>query len=410
MKQVLPPMENDPRYRTGQIIDTVVRQIEKHLPAARGLILTGSTARGESTAIVDSEGVSWFSDVELLVVIKDKRSVKNVLPTLKQIRVRTQDHLAQEGILVSIELTPAPEDYFCMIQPHLFGYELLLHGKQLFGAENYLALIPRFEPSEIPREDAWRLLSNRMVEWLDLLVNKDTLSAELGFYTLTKQYLDLITSLSIFAGFYRASYRERAAQADQLKTWLEQYLPSLPGSGLLEASAIAAGFKANPDADEFRWLREGENANLRSRLKPAGMEWLQDSLPLITATAWTWELSQISGRQIPHADGALQALRSNQRWKDWILGWGRIAARPRLRTGTIFFRRMPFLAPQGTPRNLVYVCTEQLLKAHGQQDQEVLSWVRNHLPAPREDSRIDWDTLTSQCVSNWRMFVRMTQT
>ena len=410
MKQALPSIENDPRYRTGQIINTVVEQTEKHFPAARGLILTGSTARGESTAIVNSEGVSWLSDVELLVVVKDRSVIRDVLPTLKQIRMLTEDHLAQAGIIVSIELTPAPEDYFHRIRPHLFGYELLLHGKQLVGTEDYLALIPRFEPSEIPREDAWRLLSNRMVEWLDLLVNKDTLSAQLEFYTLTKQYLDLITSLSIFAGLYKASYKERAAQADQLKKWLGQHLPSLPGSGLLEASAIAADFKANSDADEFRWLRDGEKADLRSRLKLAGMEWLQDGLPLITATAWTWELAQISGRQIPHADGALQALRGNQRWKDWMLGWGRIVARPHLRTGTLFFQRMPFLAPQGTPRNLVYVCAEQLLRTHGKRDQEVLSWVRNHLPAPRDDSRIDWDTLTIQCVSNWRMFVRMTQT
>ena len=403
-------MPHEPSLRVKEVIDAVTRQVTGRLPAARALILTGSTARGEATLISTAGGIQWLSDAEFLVVVKDMNELRAAPVRLMDLAAQIEDRLADAGVQVSVELTPAPEKYFRSIRPHLFAYELIRHGKQLCGTTDYLAQIPRFSRTEIPREDAWRLLSNRIVEWLSVLTETDALPLERQFYSLVKKYLDLTTSLSIFSAGYEASYRERAMAADRTAAWLEENLPELLDQGFLKASSIAADFKASPQTEAYDWLWKGTAVNLRSRLESVGWEWLYDRLPAMVTTAWRWELAQISERPVRNRGDALRALRSVQTWRSWLLGWGRIAARPWLRAGSVFFPRAPFLAPLGTPRNLVYICAEQLLEGHGKQDREMLSWVGRHLPAVFGDSREDWESLARQCIRNWRAFLRMTQT
>ena len=70
-------------------------------------------------------------------------------------------------------------------------------GTALFGERDYLSLLPKMHPWDIPDEDAWRLLSNRMVEWLALQLNAGGEPVKAQFYRIAKQYLDLVTALSL---------------------------------------------------------------------------------------------------------------------------------------------------------------------------------------------------------------------
>src|SRR5204862_702462 len=84
-------------------------------------------------------------------------------------------------------------------------------GQAIWGDAGALALIPDFSPSEIPLEDGWRLLCERIVEQLSvadqLLEWRPTLSAEAHYQTV-KLYLDMATSFLLFSGVYAATCRE----------------------------------------------------------------------------------------------------------------------------------------------------------------------------------------------------------
>jgi hypothetical protein len=82
----------------------------------------------------------------------------------------------------------------------------------VWGEPDILSLIPSFTAADIPLEDAWRLLANRMVEQLEATAGIKTFAGnapERLRYLTVKLYLDMATSLLLFAGTYAPAYRER---------------------------------------------------------------------------------------------------------------------------------------------------------------------------------------------------------
>jgi len=386
-------------------IAEVARLVRREYPAARALILTGSAARGEATLLRTPSGIRWLSDLELLAVVANSADLQREVQTLNSLSARIGRSLQQAGVQVSVELTPAPERYFSLIRPHLFGCELLAHGKQLYGAEDYLARIPRFGASQIPKEDGWRLLSNRMVEWLDFMRRSSSMPPDEQLYILAKQYLDLATSLSIFSGDYAASYRERAQQLGSLARWISSEGPELPVDRFVEAVRLATDFKLGGDAARG-WFRDPGSADLRSGLEEPAWARLLEDLPMMLVTAWRWEIRALCGRTVSAPADTVGALRRLYGWRQKLRGWATLVLRPHLRSDGALFSRIGRLFPLGTPRTLVYVCAQQLLEQSRRRDPQALAWVKRHLPVIYGECSHDWDALAGQCVRNWQQFLR----
>lgn len=388
----------------GEIVHEVAAQVKVDYPGGHALILTGSAARDEATYLETSRGTLWLSDLEFLVVVPNSADPARELFALDALAGRIAQSLQEAGVTVSVELTPTFERYFPAVRPHLFGYELRTHGKQLYGEHKYLNEIPRFDWREIRLPDAWFLLSNRMLEWLDFLLHGHAQPAAQQFYVLTKLYLDLATSLSFFSGHYHPTYRGRAAVAGEIAAWSESQGAPLPAGPFAEAVRIASEFKTAPQAIYDRLLRNG-GGDLYGALERGGWSWICEQLRPMMMDAWRWELSRLAGRPINGADSALRAMRKVYSRKHRAAGWVRMLQRPHFRAGGAFFSRAPRLAPLGPPRALVYACAETLLQFQSSRDPLLLDWVRKRLPVLYTDCGT-WDGLAAQCVRNWKVFLR----
>lgn len=375
-------------------IAEVARLVRQEYPAARALILTGSAARGEATLLRTTSGIRWLSDLELLAVVPDSADLQQEVRRLNSLSAQIGRRLEETGVRVSVELTPAPERYFSLIRPHLFGYELLTHGKQLHGAEDYLLRIPRFGAHQIPKEDGWRLLSNRMVEWLDFTCRSSGMVPEEQLYGVAKQYLDLATSLSIFSGHYAASYRERAQRLESLARWISAEGLPLPADRFIEAVKIATDFKLAPGA------AGGDGP------QPHTWAWLREQLPTMLACAWRWEICALSGRTVRTPDDAIGALGRVYGWRQKLRGWASLVLRPHLHSGGALWPQIGRLFGLGTPRALVYVCAQQLLEQSRRREPEALVWVERHLPVIYGQCGHEWEALAGQCVRNWQQYLR----
>jgi hypothetical protein len=181
-----------------------------------GLILTGSVARGEGTMVLDRGGISrWLSDIEFQVVLDGDQSVhlNEVDATLNSLqRAINIDPLNfRRGIKVSF--TSILADQIARLRPSIFAREMLEHGKLVWGQPERVQ-VPiwwREGRKEIPYLDAFRLLSNRIIQQVDARFRwqYSDESATQAPYTLSKFWIELVTSLSVFIGCYRTSYRER---------------------------------------------------------------------------------------------------------------------------------------------------------------------------------------------------------
>ena len=385
-------------------IASVAEMVREAYPQGKGLIVTGSAARGEATIVATRTGVQWLSDLEFLVVARDSAHMGAEERALDSLASEISGRLEASGVHVVVELTAVYARYFPSIRPHLFGYELRECGRQLFGDEEYLQCIQAFHWRQIPREDAWRLVSNRMVEWLDYLLTPKRLSLPQQFYLLVKQYLDLATSLSLFSGHYSPGYRTRAGALEGIAVWIKHEGLGLEVGRLMEAVRIATDFKLAPPS-QFEVLWDSEAGDLAIALDKLGYRWLYDELPVTLSAVWNWEArhvgSSVEVKAGKTADpGQIYGLKHRAR------AWARLLWHAQGDARSSALRRLPRLFLKGTPRSLIYGCTARLLGSRDACDPGTALWVRRHLPVTFGDCGEEWTDLSGQCVKAWSVFLR----
>ncbi len=387
----------------ADIIQNVAAELACRVPAAfprcLALIMTGSAARQEATIVLRPEGILWLSDLELLVVMPDSTDLRAAGRDLDALSDDIAADLRSQGVTVKLELTTAPERYFSRIRPHLFGYELKHCGRQIFGTVKYLERIPAFHWRQIPTEDIWRLVSNRMVEWLDCLLSAPHLTPAAQFYVAAKSYLDLLTALTLAAGCYAPAYAARFRERRIAVDWARRNGCDLP-PGFDSALEIAFRYKLNPEAGfGFLWTaRDGCFPDLLSR---HGLRHFYDELFAAFRAVRSLLLTPASDRTDkvpapPHAHDLNARIRG---WARLILCSGDLPRKVWLGRAARLFR-------SGSPRSLTYACAARLLDPLISRTSETLAWVQRHLPVPADRTPADWSKLASMTVEFWRRYLR----
>jgi hypothetical protein len=191
------------------------------------LVLTGSAARGEATIGKTEEGWKLSGDVEFLVVV-GRTSERADSRAVAQIKQQAAKKLRTQGVDVAIDIAVATPSYFQALPPHIFSNELRSCGKIVAGDLTVLGLIPKIAAQEISREDAWRLLCNRMIEQLSFVNDLENSTTELTprlHYATVKLYLDMATSYLVFTGHYAPTYQERAVRLTALAAQSKERAP-----------------------------------------------------------------------------------------------------------------------------------------------------------------------------------------
>jgi hypothetical protein len=179
-----------------------------------GIILTGSLSRAEGTLTRDSDGkVRWLSDVECLVVFQDDCSIsREVRAALENAAQGLTDRSRAQATGLKVQLSAIRARSIVTMRPSIFKCELLQHGKLIWARSPGVPLTcDRETDAVIPRQDALRLLSNRVMELIPprLKLADGAQDNDLA-YALNKFWLDAGTSLSVFLNCYQPNYAERS--------------------------------------------------------------------------------------------------------------------------------------------------------------------------------------------------------
>lgn len=179
-----------------------------------GIILTGSLSRGEGSLTRDCDGkVRWLSDVECLVAFEDDCPIsREVRAALEDAAQRLTDRSHAQATGPKIQLTAIRASSIATMRPSIFKRELLQHGKLIWTRSPGVFLACDSESdAAIPRQDALRLLSNRIMELIPpRLKLADGTPDNAPAYALNKFWLDAGTSLSVFLNCYQPNYAERS--------------------------------------------------------------------------------------------------------------------------------------------------------------------------------------------------------
>ena len=373
----------------------------------RAVVLTGSVARNEGTFVASTDGVNLLGDAEFFVVFHDAFPLPRSAD-LKVLEEQVEERLRRRRLVANISLSGVQSRYFRGVRPSIFGYELRTCGEVVWGDRDVLRLIPAFGEDEIPLEDGWRLLANRLVEQLegfdDLSSGRPILSAETHYRTV-KLYLDMGTSLLVFSGKYAPTYAERAKALSVLADAIGE-TPAFPLARFAQDVAAMTRWKLGSAPPELTSARE---------FWERAVEYAEQ--------LWCWELARLTGR--PADAGVTDLFRTwlqRQPLAARVRGWLYVARREGLRAGFARCPRWLSSAMIGSPRYLVYSIAAPLVfslrHVNGKRDTvklnsgtpDRLTRLPVSFPVHARANGLDADVVAKLLLENYRQFLVETRT
>jgi predicted nucleotidyltransferase len=403
----LAPLEVTRRETNQEIVAETVRAcLERYGSRVQAVILTGSVARGEATIVVSGGLRRVLGDADFLVVF-GRQAKLPAAAEVDSIAKSATESLERQSITCAVHIAAVRPRYLVRLPAHIFSYELRHASRVVMGDESILRLVPAFSPAQIDREDAWRLLSNRLIEWLEAREKSasraDSPSIDLSYATV-KLWIDSATSLLVFLGEYEPGYAARAARLATLKSDSTAALPfsfAEFGAGVAEATS----WKLRPEtfaADSFGWSFCEEARRFAVRL-------------------WRWELAQMTGQNTSLPPLTLCGAFSRRLpRKKRLRGWLSVARQAGSVTAWHHRRRWSRLSREGSPRHWLYaVAAECAIREEECATQPAGSspagpWAQTlhgFLPIPDRASGTEgeWGALVRDLAWNYHEFVERTR-
>lgn len=341
LNPVIPHMSRIPNSEVvSKISDIVARECLTVFGSRLiSVILTGSAARGEATIVGSRDGWKILGDAEFLVVLHRAEGATNSR-SAEAVKRESAEKLHLQGIEVSISLGLVSVSYLKGLPAYIFSYELRERGRVICGNPQILDVIPKFAASAISREDAWRLLCNRLIEQLALVGDLERTPQQLTdglHYATVKLYLDMATSYLVFAGAYEPTYRGRAERLSILASHSDDGAP-FP----------LKDFEARI-ADCTSWKLGGaEDGRDRS------VQFWREAVSF-AHQLWRWEIMQMTGASENSSDSDLwTTLAAAITLSERIRGWLSVTKRSSVAEVFRNFPRWLKLGRRATPRYWIY--------------------------------------------------------
>jgi hypothetical protein len=398
-------IDDQTRHRLGSVIceETCRACQNRFAPELKSLVLTGSLARDEAT--FSKEGAdSWsvLGDAEFLLIFKESAPLPS-RASLETVRRHVERLLRNRSLTCQIGLSAAHPAYLSKLRPHIYAYELRELGRALWGDAEILSLIPEFSPSEIPLEDAWRLLCNRMIEQLAGVERLATGSSALDpqvHYRTVKLYLAMATSFLLFSGYYAPTYREGSERLLKLAINRREGEQPFPLRDFAKRVEVCT-----------RWKLSGDGPS------EIGRSGFAESALTYAWSLWRWELASLTGAgyQLDHAGLMRHGFRL-QPLSDRLRGWSYVLRRCGWHRSWSQWPRWGRLCLRASPRLWIYAAASELFSAlpqlldGGAEPARSVDWhaVDGWLPIRTNGppgATAPWQLLASNIVRNYRDFL-----
>jgi len=398
-----------------QILATTVENVLACSPAAPpAVVVGGSVGREEHTILLQDGCARVLGDAEFFLICSTRQATRQFSSILDSLADEIEAQLADRSIDCRITCSAMSLDILRKMSPHILALELRQTGKVLWGDPKTLELIPPFSLTSIPKWDAWRSVSNRMIEqldYVDALWNGDrSRLVELVYWTLKIQ-LELATLVLLFSGVYRPTYRERAEELERLHATLD----GVPWAATLANRVVACTeFKLKPNSSSsYAGFFSGAWETARELTFARG-EFLA-VLGLLRGV-WLWGAEQLIGRELEQGAQPLDvgleiALRQDWRWR--ARGWARLGLTDRDWLTTQGWGRFLRLSLHGSPRFLLYAVSaalyfagEDWLTGEARSANQISARALRYLPFAREQRTLDWLQASRIVVGAWNHFLR----
>jgi len=387
-----------------------------NLEIIRALILTGSFARGEGSILKLSEqSYKILGDIEFLAVLNYRSDLEYIQKSIINSQEVFKEKLKRERIECKVEVTPALPRFFKGLRPRIFDYELLQHGKTIWGERAYLDNIPRFSPKNISKVDPIYLLFNRIVEQLALLLviqdEKDANPID-SIYQMAKVYIDLATSILAYKGNFEDTYLNRSKRFGELLCSHVLGNEEEVADHIAEKVAYWTEVKLRPKLEHFipASILNKDKKYPNSHLL---FQWMQ--VAQIVRSILSWEICDYL--HLPETTDLEKILWSfsksfkiTHRIKEWI----KFQINPKVPSNEKSLKRTVRLLRKGSPRTLIYFCSallyfdiaEKIANGGNMNTWRIDSSIKAFIPTGPENKETTPFDLIRHLLRDWELYLR----
>jgi hypothetical protein len=327
----------------GIMSDSVALLLDSVGPdTVESVILTGSVARGEASLLPTPDGFRLLGDVEFMVIYRPTDDWSAVRRRAEELGRRATEEIGEGGRRAVIEFGAGSLEYLRRnIRPAIFSYDLVRHGKVVWGRPDILAEVAPFDTADIPPEDAVALVMNRIVE---LMAVRDAMrrpgnTVDTGYHVV-KVILDLAGAALAFTGRYVSSYGARRAAFESLLHAMADLRSTLP--------------------EPMRFVHDLSRAiDAKREPTPERLAGLADAATVARVTAWSkalwlWQMRRLLRRPSGRFPELLDGYLARERFATRIRQWAKFALHPFRPQGAFAPARAARLLFQGSPHALTY--------------------------------------------------------
>ncbi|MGH9449097.1 MAG: hypothetical protein ACRD11_01000, partial [Terriglobia bacterium] len=327
-----------------------------------------------------------------------------------------ENQLAPQSVRCSIDLAAVHPEFLRRLKPHIFAYELRACGNVVWGDQQILSLIPEFSGADIPLEDAWRLLCNRMIEHLEVateLAGRPEALTRSVRYRTVKLYLDMATSFLVFAGAYEPTYRGRAERLNALAADAQ----TADGAPF----ALSEFSRRVSACTNFKLQANWDDPISGTGDRAFGITFWQEAVTH-TRLLWRWELARLAGKR----SGSLSDQDMMKTWmkiqplKDRVRGWAHVLRKSGWHHSWRAWPRWLRLGSHASPRYCVYAAASELFfqlpavlgcvapPDVGEDWGELRSWLPLH-DQSLKPMDAGWDQVAAEIIVNYKQFLTDTR-
>jgi hypothetical protein len=326
------------------------------------VLVVGGLSRGEASVLRDDGRLCLLGDVDMLLVLRRPTDWRRARKLALDIGRRATRDLGDDARAATIDYGLTHTEHLRSgIRPSIFAFDLRQHGIVTWGDPDLLVRMPSIDASGIPRDDALRLVMNRILEWL--LLGRSGIASEDGgprrAYRVVKIVLDVAGAALAFAGEYEPLYaRREAALARLLRS--NDSLRQAIGSpeAFMRALALAVRAKVRPGGELLAQAGSPEFIE-------AALGWAE--------AIWTWQMRTVSGLEGAGFRELVDRYLAGESPLQRMIGWAKFyrhPLRPNDAPGPLGMGRRLFVA---SPQRLTYAAA---LLLHGGLRRQRSDWMR----------------------------------
>ncbi|MBN2654302.1 MAG: hypothetical protein JXR79_04210 [Nitrospirae bacterium] len=359
------------------------------------VVLTGSFSRGEETIVrLNSLERIVLGDIEFIVITKEGINPFDLLSKMKSAEQKAEVMLKQQGVTCSVEFSAVAHNFLKRLRPMIFSYELLMHGKVVYGDADLLEKVTGIHANDIPKSDAFYLLCNRIVEQLIHLkkLSKGECSGLEAYYPLVKMYMDMAGSFLTITGKYEPSYALR----------LERFLDMPEAERFVRGEEYSRFISILESMTNFK-LQRNDNFNDKQHTSDHIMSLFRETIPF-AFKLWIWEVKFMTGKDAETISNSCKAILTKQTIKIKLRGWLKYLRTAWVMNEEISVLKFLRLFCLGTPQMLIYCAAAHLY--FGAEDKKRSDVYAAMYIIPKKINLTSWNEAVDAVIEAWNKFVR----